>query len=341
MRYKKMAPTSITTWLRIRGSYYFWVLVFFLFIFGIASFLYYATVKVDYVWRWYRIPQYFYYHDKVEILSEIEGKITKIIQKNGQAVVFIQEDGQVKQYTVPFKSLQVSEGDLIYPGDVLSSHEALRPGILLLGLWLTLKVSMIAISIGIIMGLITGLCRISSNPALKWTAITYIELVRGSPLLVQIFIWYFVLGTVLNAMFSRAGLPQIPPLWYGVASLAFFVGAYVAEIVRAGIQSIHRGQMEAARSLGMTYANAMQHVILPQALRRILPPLAGQFISLIKDSSLLGIIAIRELTKATREVVTTSLQPYELWFVCALLYLILTFSLSMFVQYLERRIVIS
>jgi polar amino acid transport system permease protein len=99
--------------------------------------------------------------------------------------------------------------------------------------------------------------------------------------------------------------------------------------------------MEAARSLGMTYAQAMLHIILPQAFRRILPPLAGQFISLIKDSSLLGIIAVRELTKATREVVTTSLQPFELWFMCALLYLVLTFSLSMFVQYLERRTAVS
>jgi len=87
----------------------------------------------------------------------------------------------------------------------------------------------------------------------------------------------------------------------------------------------------------MTYVKSMRYVILPQALRRILPPLAGQFISLIKDSSLLGIIAIRELTKATREIVTTSLQPFELWFVCALLYLVLTFSLSMLLQYLERR----
>jgi polar amino acid transport system permease protein len=87
----------------------------------------------------------------------------------------------------------------------------------------------------------------------------------------------------------------------------------------------------------MTYVKSMRYVILPQALRRILPPLAGQFISLIKDSSLLGIIAIRELTKATREVVTTSLQPFELWFVCALLYLVLTFSLSMVLQYLGRR----
>jgi polar amino acid transport system permease protein len=97
--------------------------------------------------------------------------------------------------------------------------------------------------------------------------------------------------------------------------------------------------MEAARSLGMTTGLAMRKIILPQAFKRILPPLAGQFISLIKDSSLLGVIAIRELTKATREAVTTSLMPYELWLMCGLLYLVITFSLSMFVQYLERRMV--
>ena len=194
-----------------------------------------------------------------------------------------------------------------------------------------------ALVMGILIGLFAGLARISSNPALKWSAITYIEMIRGSPLLVQIFIWYFVLGTLFNNILAKHGISQISALWFGVAALASFTGAYVAEMVRAGIQSIHRGQTEAARSLGMTYVKSMRHVILPQALRRILPPLSGQFISLIKDSSLLGIIAIRELTKATREVVTTSLQPFELWFVCALLYLVLTFSLSMLLQYLERR----
>jgi polar amino acid transport system permease protein len=219
----------------------------------------------------------------------------------------------------------------------LATYKKWRVGILMQGLWLTLKVSIIAIVFGILIGLFAGIARISSNPALKWSAITYIEFIRGSPLLVQIFIWYFVLGTLINNILAQKGIGQIPPLWFGVAALACFAGAYVAEMVRAGIQSIHFGQIEAANSLGMTYIQSMRYIILPQALRRILPPLAGQFISLIKDSSLLGLIAIRELTKATREVITTSLQPFELWFVCAILYLVLTFSLSMFVQYLERR----
>jgi polar amino acid transport system permease protein len=168
-----------------------------------------------------------------------------------------------------------------------------------------------------------------------------VEVIRGSPLLVQILIWYFILGTVFNELLAAYGLGRIPAWWYGVASLACFAGAYVTEIVRAGIQSIHRGQMEAARSLGMSYGQAMRYIIMPQALRRILPPLAGQFISLIKDSSLLGIIAIRELTKAAREAVTASLQPFEVFMLCALLYLVLTFTLSMLVQHLERRMAIS
>lgn len=326
-----------------RGRFYnhFWVSLFFLLLLIVVSGLYYATRKVDYVWRWHRIPQYFYYQETVEVRAHIRGEVSEITPKDGELAVRISGDGEEEVFKLPAASLRVEKGDTIYPGDVLGSDKRWRTGILLIGLWTTLEVSVIAIVAGILIGLVAGLCRISSNPALKWTAITYVELIRGSPLLVQIFIWYFVLGTLFNTLLARGGFSQFPPIVYGVVSLAFFAGAYVAEIVRAGIQSIHRGQMEAARSLGMSYPQSMRHIILPQAFRRILPPLAGQFISLIKDSSLLGLIAIRELTKATREVVTTSLQPFELWFMCALLYLILTFSLSMVVQYLERRMAVS
>lgn len=323
--------------LKDRNYYYVWVGVFFLIIISIILSLYFSARQIDYTWRWYRIPQYFAYQEQVQIKSETDGEVESISKKGKEAVVRIKGIEGVESYAVPASALRVVEGDQIYYGDPLAAYKKWRVGILIQGLWLTLKVSIIAIFFGILIGLFTGIARISSNPALKWSAITYIEIIRGSPLLVQIFIWYFVLGTLLNNLLATRGINQIPPLWFGVAALACFTGAYVAEMVRAGIQSIHRGQTEAARSLGMTYVKSMRHVILPQALRRILPPLAGQFISLIKDSSLLGIIAIRELTKATREVVTTSLQPFELWFVCALLYLVLTFSLSMLLQYLERR----
>jgi len=202
---------------------------------------------------------------------------------------------------------------------------------------MTLKVSLYAIAIGVVIGIVGGVARISANPALSWFSYTYVELIRGTPLLVQIFIWYYIGSTLVNQILTRYNLFEISAIWYGVIALAVFTGAYVTEIVRSGIQSINRGQSEAGRSLGMTHFQTLRHIILPQALRRILPPLAGQFISLIKDSSLLGIIAIRELTKATREAVTTSFASFELFFTCAFLYLLLTFTLSLFVQYLERR----
>ncbi|MFZ0485352.1 MAG: amino acid ABC transporter permease [Desulfobacterales bacterium] len=320
-----------------RSSYYISIGIFMMLVIGIVSSLYYSALKIDYVWRWFRIPQYFVYQDQVEIRAQTEGVIESILYKDDKAIIRIKSDEETEVHTVPTSDVRVDEGDLVFPGDILATYKKWQTGILLKGLWLTLKVSVISIFFGILIGLFTGIARISSSPALKWSAVTYIELIRGSPLLVQIFIWYFVLGTLINNIIAREGFDQIPPLWFGVAALACFAGAYVAEMVRAGIQSIHFGQTEAAKSLGMTYVQSMRYIILPQALRRILPPLAGQFISLIKDSSLLGLIAIRELTKATREVITTSLQPFELWFVCAILYLMLTFSLSMFVQYLERR----
>ena len=163
------------------------------------------------------------------------------------------------------------------------------------------------------------------NPALRNLAVTYVELIRGTPLLVQIFIVYFFIGTVLNLDRFTAG----------VAALAVFTGAYVAEIVRAGISSIHKGQMEAGRSLGMTSAQTMRYVILPQAFKRVLPPLAGQFINLIKDSSLVSVISITDLTKAGREVVSSTFSPFEVWFTVALLYLVLTGTLSFLVRRLE------
>ncbi|SME91920.1 amino acid ABC transporter permease [Desulfovibrio gilichinskyi] len=335
-----MSGYSLRTPGKGRGYNLFWKSFFYIALIGTIAGLYWTTQQVDYVWRWERIPNYFYYQDELNITSSLDGQISSIKKTGLNSLVIIKgEDNKSVQYEVPSDSLIVYQGDSIFTGDILGTEKEWKMGILLKGLLVTLKVSAISIVFGIALGLFTGLARISSNPALKMSAITYIELIRGSPLLVQIFIWYFVLGTLINSLLGKYDIAQIPSIWFGIASLAIFAGAYVAEIVRAGIQSVSRGQMEAARSLGMSKYYAMKHIILPQAFRRILPPLAGQFISMIKDSSLLGIIAVRDLTKATREAVSTSLQPFELWFLCAILYLILTFAFSMFVQYLEKRMV--
>jgi polar amino acid transport system permease protein len=322
------------------ANYNLWVGVFCVIILIVAGAFYYATQKISYVWRWNRVPIYFVYKDDIHITSEIDGDVESITPGDKESIITIKGLSESESYNAPADSVDVEEGDMIFIGDTLASYQEWKPGLLIIGLWITLQISVIATILGVIIGIIGGLARISSNPALRWTTIIYVEIVRGSPLMVQILIWYFVLGTVINEILAAYGLGRLPAFWYGVASLAFFAGAYVTEIVRGGIQSIHRGQTEAARSLGMSYSQSMLHIILPQALRRILPPLAGQFISLIKDSSLLGMIAIRELTKAAREAVTVSLQPFEVFFLTAALYLVLTFTLSMLVQRLEKRMTI-
>ncbi|EPR37064.1 polar amino acid ABC transporter, inner membrane subunit [Desulfovibrio sp. X2] len=324
-----------------RAYLVFWKTAFVVSLLLVCGALYYSTQKIDYVWRWYRLPQYFIAHQDIDVKTDIQGEVASIISEGAKSVVVVKSDSSNEQekYTVPTKGLRVSKGDVVFVGDVLSRVQKTVPGIMIMATWMTLYISAISIVIGILLGMFTGLARLSENPFLRWWSITYIELIRGSPLLVQIYIWYFVLGTLINNLLGKAGIPEIPTLWFGIASMAVFSGAYVAEIVRAGIQSIHRGQREAARSLGMNSYQAMRHIILPQAFRRILPPLAGQFISLVKDSSLLGIISIRELTKASREVVTVSLQPFEIFFVCALLYLMLTFGLSLATNYLERKFI--
>ena len=316
----------------------FWSIAYFVIIFALLGSFVLATSQITYNWRWSVVPSYFLVHDTIEIKAEIEGDVSAISHNGQQSVITIKAaDGSSESYEIPEGDVLVSEMDMIFQGDTIASYQKWQPGLLMLGMMTTIKVSIYAIVIGIFLGIWGGVARISANPASRWMAYTYVELIRGTPLLVQIFIWYYIGSTLMNQLLQQSVGIEIPALWYGVFALATFTGAYVTEIVRSGIQSINLGQTEAARSLGMTHFQSLRYIIMPQAMRRILPPLAGQFISLIKDSSLLGIIAVRELTKATREAVTTSFASFELFFTCAALYLIITFSLSLFVQYLERR----
>jgi polar amino acid transport system permease protein len=207
----------------------------------------------------------------------------------------------------------------------------LQLGVLMIGFMLTIKISLVAIIFAIILGTIVGIARLSNEPITRAISITFVEIVRNTPLLVQIYIIYFFAGTILRLSAFAAG----------TASLAIFEGAYVGEIVRAGIQSIHKGQMEASRSLGMSYSKAMRHIILPQAFKRIIPPLAGQFISLIKDSSLVSVIALADLMFQGQQAVARTYYAFEIYFTVALLYLVMTFTLSMATQYVERRLSVS
>jgi len=296
---------------------------------GIAIGLWVATKRVNYEWRWERVPQYFFYQHEEAQTAPVAGAVVRISPNGGYSLVEIAPKGGGQSDTVRVETdtLEIKAGDTVSEGDDIGAERQWKIGPLIWGLWVTIWISFVSGFIGLIIGLITGLCRISKNPTLRGLAVFYIELIRGTPLLVQIFIFYFFIGTVLNLDRTVAG----------VGALALFVGAYTAEIIRAGIQSIPKGQTEAARSLGMSATETMIHIVLPQAFKRVLPPLAGQFISLIKDSSLVSVIAITDLTKSGREIITSSFATFEIWFTVALLYLVITSVLSQLLFWLERR----
>lgn len=199
---------------------------------------------------------------------------------------------------------------------------------LLAGLQMTIKVSVLSILFGTMMGVAGALAKISRVRLLRALGFTYVEWIRNTPLLIQILFIYFGLGVFFS----------LSPLVASVFALSFFSGAYITEIIRAGIQSIHKGQREAALTLGMSEKQAMALVILPQAIRRILPPLAGQFITLIKDSSLISVIAVSDLTYVAKNIVTTTFRAFEVWFVIAAFYFVLSFALSWSVRGLENRL---
>jgi len=200
-------------------------------------------------------------------------------------------------------------------------------GPLLEGLRITLEISALSLVCAALLGFATALLRLSPSLTGRALARSYLELIRNTPLLIQIFFVYFVLSPVLDiGAFSSA-----------VLALSLFEGAYAAEILRAGIVSLSRGQWDAAYSLGLgTYAT-YRYVILPQAVRRVLPPLAGQGISLVKDSSLVSTIAVYDLTMQGQRIVAETFLAFEIWFTVAAIYLLLAFALSAAVRRLEQR----
>lgn len=305
---------------------WFWNAVFFAVIIGIGCSVYLAGKRIDYTWRWDRVAPFIINTDPISISAERNGTVE--INADQSQITLIPDSGEESFVITEFTETLVSDGDLVFEGDTLAELHGWRIGPIVEGLIVTIEISLYSLLIALALGLLIGLMRISANPAARKLAIVYIEVIRGTPLLVQIFIMYFFIGTVL----------ELERFTSGVVALSVFTAAYVAEIIRAGIQSIPNGQMEAARSLGMSYPKAMIYVILPQAFKRTLPPLAGQFINLIKDSSLVSVISITDLTKAGREVVSGSFAPFEVWFTVALLYLLLTGILSWSIQRLEKRL---
>ena len=203
-------------------------------------------------------------------------------------------------------------------------------GPLLNGLGVTFQITGVSLIIAFLVALLTALLRLSNSFLGRALARGYLEFIRNTPLLVQIFFIYFVLGPILG----------ISRFFSAVLALSLFEGAYGSEIFRSGIVSVHRGQWEAARSLGFNIFNTYRYIILPQAMRRILPPLTGQAVSLVKDSALVSTIAIYDLTMRGQEIIAETYLAFEVWFTVAAIYLLVTVTLSMIVNIMENRMTI-
>lgn len=210
------------------------------------------------------------------------------------------------------------------------------------GVVVTFQVTVLSILLALILGLFTGLGRISKNKAINLIASTYVEVVRGIPLLVQLFYIYFALGQVFSNLpdsnFIFIFLKNMPPLVAAVLAMGFCYGAYMGEVFRAGIQSIDKGQTEAARSLGFNRGQTMFYVVLPQAWRTILPPVGNEFIALLKDSSLVSILAVSDILRRGREFASVTFNYFETYTMVALVYLVITLLLSKAVSIMEERL---
>lgn len=220
------------------------------------------------------------------------------------------------------------------------------------GLLVTIRLTIVAFVLILAAGLVGGLGRTSKNPLFFGLATVYVEIIRGIPLLVQLIFIYYASPQLLSAI-GGAIVRLLPPLsWLGesligvqldpfaaaVFGFTICYGAYMSEIFRAGIQTIPKGQMEAARSLGMSSAQGMRYVVLPQAVRAILPPVGNEFVALLKDSSLVSAVAVADLTRRGREFMSSTLLSLETWVVVALIYLVMTLFAGRIVTYIERKL---
>lgn len=224
------------------------------------------------------------------------------------------------------------------------------------GLLTTVRLAVWGIVLAAVVGLVMGLCRVSGNLFLRMVSRTYVELIRNLPPLVFIFVFYFFFASQLIPLLGvdrwiRGASPEtravlsvlfgppsfVPAFISGLLCLAIFEAAYITEIVRAGIESIDKGQWEASSAMGLSRWDTMRDVILPQAIQRVVPPLAGVFISLIKDSSIVSLISIPEMTFQATELGTTSFLTFEVWLTVSGIYLVLCLGLSLAFERLEIR----
>ncbi len=201
--------------------------------------------------------------------------------------------------------------------------------LLLAGAAITVEVTALSVGFGLAIGIVVSLARLGKWSFLRFLGNCYVDFIRGTPLLVQIFLVYFALPSLIGQ--------RVDPFFAAIAACSINSGAYIAEIFRGGIQSIDKGQMEAGRSLGMTWWQTMRFIILPQAFKRIIPPLGNEFIAMLKDSSLVSVIGFEELTRRGQLIIARTYASFEIWMAVAIIYLIMTFTVARLVGLLERR----
>ncbi len=215
------------------------------------------------------------------------------------------------------------------PEYLIRIHDGhISPGLLLDGLAVTVKISALSLVFTLLIGFSTAWMRLTSSPVLTGLVTVYVEIIRNTPLMIQIFVIYFVISPVMD----------ISPFASAVSALSLFEGAYASEIIRTGILSIPKTQWEASYSLGLSSAANYRYVILPQALRQMLPMLAGQGVSLIKDSALVSTISIYDLTMRGQSIVADTFLTFEVWLTVALCYFVMTATLSFVISRWEHRL---
>ncbi len=221
-------------------------------------------------------------------------------------------------YRVPQYIYRVIDGELIW-------------GPLVRGLRVTVEISSVALVLSFVVGLIVAMMRLAGSRTTEVVARAYLEVVRNTPLLIQIYLFYFVLSPLLG----------IDRYWTAVAALCLFEGAYVSEIIRGGVLGVPKGQWEAGASLGLSVFALYRRVVLPQALRLVLPPATSQAIALIKASSIVSVIAVFDLTTEGRNIIADTFMTFEIWLTVAAIYLAINLLLSAVVGWLERRLAIA
>jgi polar amino acid transport system substrate-binding protein len=253
-----------------------------------------------------------------------KGRNAELLQKFNAGLANLKESGRYDEILESYLGQGASDTDNSFIGLLKSTFS-----ILMVGLKMTLILTVVSIAIALVLGIIFGLLRVSRSIWLRAIGTTYVDIFRGTPLLVQAFFIYFGIPSALGF--------QMSALTAGIITLSLNAGAYMTEIVRGGIQSVDKGQMEASRSLGIGYLPTMRKVILPQAVRTMIPSYINQFVITLKDTSILSVIGIAELTQTGRIIIARNFQSFEMWLIIGIIYFVVIMALTKLSDYVEKR----